>query len=121
MNVPSGADLKRRIAAAAIIAVIALGTISCSRDKAPPASPSPSTATDPPTVAAPPPTTTASAGTPTPDPTVFQNGGIAMIQTAFARLMDQYINPLNSAELLTQAWAGVRQQASAEGLALAPA
>ncbi len=64
---------------------------------------------------------TAPVGTATPDPALLRDGGVAMIQTAFVRLMDQYINPLNSSDLLSQAWAGVRQEAAAEGLRIGAA
>jgi len=55
--------------------------------------------------------------TATPDPAVLaRDGGIAIILAAYNQLLDEYITPLESASLLTQAWAGVRQEAAAEGL-----
>lgn len=56
------------------------------------------------------------AGTPTPDPALLRDGGIAIIEKAYARLLDEYIEPLDPSSLLTQAWAGVRQEAAADGL-----
>ena len=116
MTIPPLSDLKRRIAAGAIVLALTLAAAACSDAKAPPSTPSPSQTEQPTSTVAPP---TAPAGTPTPDPALLQNGGVAMIQTAFVRLMDQYINPLDSADLLSQAWAGVRQEAASEGLSIA--
>ncbi len=62
------------------------------------------------------------AGTPTPDlASLLQDGGIAVIRAAFDRLLDEYIEPLESSSLLAQAWSGVRQEATAEGLTVPPA
>ncbi len=55
--------------------------------------------------------------TATPDPRVLaKDGGIAVILAAYNQLLDEYIRPLEPVSLLTQAWAGVRQEAAAEGL-----
>lgn len=61
------------------------------------------------------------AATPTPDTELLlRDGGIAIIETAYNRLLDQYIDPVDPAALLAQAWAGVRQQAAAQGVAAPP-
>ncbi|MDP9237851.1 MAG: S41 family peptidase [Chloroflexota bacterium] len=78
------------------------------------------TETPQPTVIAPRATDTPSGptATPTPDPAVLlRDGGIALIQTAYDRLLDEYIDPLEPQSLLSQAWYGVQKEASAEGLA----
>jgi carboxyl-terminal processing protease len=55
--------------------------------------------------------------TATPDPAVLaRDGGIAIILSAYNQLLDEYITPLEPVSLLTQAWAGVRQEAAADGL-----
>lgn len=59
------------------------------------------------------------AATPTPDPKVLlKDGGIAIIENAFARLMDEYIEPVDSSRLLDAAWTSLGQQADIEGLTL---
>lgn len=56
--------------------------------------------------------------TPTPDLAVLlRDGGISIIETAYNRLLDQYIEPLQPQALLRQAWSGASQEARAEGLA----
>ena len=120
MIFPFVPGLKRRTAAGAIVVALALVALACSDEKTTSVTPSAGvpavTATA--EVTAAPPTATAPVGTPTPDPALLRDGGVAMIQTAFVRLMDQYINPLNSSDLLSEAWAGVRQEAAAEGLSI---
>jgi carboxyl-terminal processing protease len=55
--------------------------------------------------------------TPTPDLAVLlRDGGISIIQTAYDRLLDEYIDPLQPQSLLAQAWSGVGQEARTEGL-----
>lgn len=59
--------------------------------------------------------------TPTPDLAVLlRDGGISMIEAAYGRLLDEYIDPLEPRALLSQAWDGVRQEAAAEGLSVPP-
>jgi carboxyl-terminal processing protease len=75
----------------------------------------------PPTATAIPATPTAAgpAATPTPDTAaLLKDGGIAIIENAFARLMDEYIEPVDSSRLLDAAWTSLGQEADAEGLAL---
>lgn len=64
--------------------------------------------------------TTTAAGpsaTATPDlAALLSDGGIAVIHAAYDRMLDEYITPLESPSLLAQAWAGVQQEAAAEGL-----
>lgn len=73
----------------------------------------------PPTVAATlAPAQTAPAGTPTPDPALLKDGGIAIIEHAFDRLMDEYIEPLTSSRLLDAAWTILGQEADKQGLAM---
>jgi len=56
--------------------------------------------------------------TPTPDLTVLlKDGGIAIIEKAYNRLLDQYIEPLEPSRLLAEAWAGMTQEARALGVA----
>ena len=57
--------------------------------------------------------------TPTPDAAaLLKNGGITIIENAFSRLMDEYIEPVNSARLLDAAWTSLGQEADAEGLSV---
>jgi carboxyl-terminal processing protease len=57
--------------------------------------------------------------TATPDPLVLlQDGGVALIRTAYDKLLDEYIDPLEPRSLLAQAWYGVQNEASTEGLSL---
>ena len=57
--------------------------------------------------------------TPTPDLAVLlRDGGISIIQTAYDRLLDEYIDPLQPQALLTQAWNGASSEARAEGLSV---
>jgi carboxyl-terminal processing protease len=67
--------------------------------------------------------TTPTAATPvatsTPDPAILlKDGGIAIIESAFARLMDEYIEPVSSSRLLDAAWTSLGREADAESLAL---
>jgi carboxyl-terminal processing protease len=77
------------------------------------------TQTAPPTVTARPASATPSGppATPTPDPAVLlQDGGIAIIQTAYDRMLDEYIDPLSGPHLLDVAWNAAAGKASALGL-----
>jgi carboxyl-terminal processing protease len=57
--------------------------------------------------------------TPTPDTAaLLRDGGIAIIENAFGRLMDEYIEPVNSSRLLDAAWTSLGPEADAEGIAL---
>ncbi|MBI5285737.1 MAG: PDZ domain-containing protein, partial [Chloroflexi bacterium] len=57
--------------------------------------------------------------TSTPDAVVLaRDGGIAVIEAAYNRLLDEYIEPLEPNTLLIQAWGGIATQAAAEGLAV---
>jgi len=65
------------------------------------------------------PTLAAPAGTPTPDPAVLlKDGGIAIIEAAYGRLLDEYIEPLDSSRILDGAWTLLAQEANAESLPL---
>lgn len=70
--------------------------------------------------AAPAPTATpAIESSPTPDRTLLlKDGGIAIINAAFDRLMDEYIEPVNSSRLLDAAWTILGQEADKQGLAM---
>jgi carboxyl-terminal processing protease len=57
--------------------------------------------------------------TPTPDLSVLlKDGGVAVIEAAYNRMLDEYIDPLEPQSLLAQAWSGVQQEATTEGLAV---
>ena len=86
-------------------------------------------ATAPPTPTAPPspsttsaatPTLIAPSGTPTPDPALLRDGGVAIIETAYNRLLDEYIEPVDSSRILDGAWTVLAQEADAEQLAVPP-
>ena len=65
------------------------------------------------------PTASGPVSTPTPDAAaLLKDGGIAIIANAFGRLMDEYIEPVDSSRLLDAAWTALGQEADAEGLAL---
>jgi carboxyl-terminal processing protease len=77
----------------------------------------------PPTATAIPPTVTATGptATATPDPQVLlRDGGIAIIALAYDRLLDEYIEPLEPAPLLADAWTIMAQEASALGVPAPP-
>lgn len=77
------------------------------------ATPQPATDTPVPVAATP----SGSLATPTPDAAaLLKNGGITIIENAFSRLMDEYIEPVNSARLLDAAWTSLGQEADTEGL-----
>ena len=57
------------------------------------------------------------AGTPAPDrAALLKDGGIAIIRTAFDRLMDEYIEPLKSSRLLDAGWTILTQEADKQSL-----
>ncbi|MHB8515916.1 MAG: S41 family peptidase [Dehalococcoidia bacterium] len=59
------------------------------------------------------------AATPTPDPAVLlKDGGIAIIQTAYTRLLDEYISPPDAQALLDAAWQAAARKARALGAAV---
>jgi carboxyl-terminal processing protease len=59
--------------------------------------------------------------TPTPDPALLlKDGGIAIIQIAYDRLLDGYIDPLEPAPLLSAAWDAMAIEAQNEGLTPPP-
>jgi carboxyl-terminal processing protease len=97
-----------RNAALALLATIALVVAACGGRAA---------ATPTRTAAATPVLATATpAATPTPDPAVLlRDGGIAIIRTAFDRLVDEYIQPPDEAALLSAAWGAAAQRARASG------
>jgi carboxyl-terminal processing protease len=51
---------------------------------------------------------------------LLRDGGISIIQTAYDRLLDEYIDPLQPQALLTQAWNGASSEARADGLSVPP-
>jgi carboxyl-terminal processing protease len=101
-----------RIGGVALLALALAAPTACSDD----AADAPPTATVLPattTPAGPPPTAT-------PDPALLRDGGIAIIELAYNRILDEYINPRDHAPLLADAWTILSQEAAAAGLA-APA
>ncbi len=59
--------------------------------------------------------------TPTADPVVLaRDGGIVVIEAAYDRLLDEYIDPLEPRALLIQAWYGVQTEGAAQELAVPP-
>ena len=60
--------------------------------------------------------------TPTPDLAVLlKDGGIAIIQTAYDRLLDEYITPVEPQRLLADGWVIMAQEAQGLGVAAPPA
>lgn len=63
------------------------------------------------------PTPAGPVATATPDAAVLRrDGGIAIIQAAYNRLLDEYIDPVDSSRLLDAAWAQLAQEAGAESI-----
>jgi carboxyl-terminal processing protease len=62
------------------------------------------------------PPTAAPAPTATPDSELERNGGIAIVQRAYDRLLDQYIEPVDPSRLLDGAWTVLSQEAEAQEL-----
>jgi len=59
--------------------------------------------------------------TPTPDLAVLlRDGGISLIETAYNRMLDEYITPQEPAALLVSAWSGIAQEAANAGVAMPP-
>ena len=59
--------------------------------------------------------------TPTPDPSLLlKDGGIAIIQIAYDRLLDGYIDPLEPAPLLSAGWDAMALEAQNQGLTPPP-
>jgi C-terminal peptidase prc len=104
---------------AALLLALALSACGTSAAPATQTSPPTSTSTSTSTETVEPATATpaAPAATPTPDPVVLaQDGGIAVIEAAYNRLLDEYIDPLEPNTLLIQAWSGVQTEGAAQGL-----
>jgi carboxyl-terminal processing protease len=104
----TNATLRRRWPATfcALALLFAACGVADSDRAAPTASPSPQ------------PTATATvAAQPTPNPEVLlRDGGIAIIQIAYDRLLDEYIDPLEPAPLMSAAWDAMASEAAAQGL-----
>lgn len=98
-----------------LIALLAAITIACgvAKDDAPPtAVPTTTPVAASPTPAGPPPT-------PTPDlAALARDGGIAYIEEAYNRLLDEYIDPLQPRSLLSAAWAVMRRESATSGVTL---
>ena len=59
---------------------------------------------------------TAPVGTATPDPVLLRDGGVAIIQTAFVRLIDEYIDPLHRSRSCVAGVVGRAAGGGGEGL-----
>jgi carboxyl-terminal processing protease len=68
--------------------------------------------------AAPPTATATVEPSPTPDDRLLSDGGVALIQRAYERLLDQYIEPLDPSRILDGAWTLLAVRAEEEGIAL---
>ncbi|HXK33365.1 MAG TPA: S41 family peptidase, partial [Dehalococcoidia bacterium] len=78
------------------------------------------TPTPPPATSAPP-ATVVLGPTPAPDiSALLADGGVALIATAYDRLLDQYINPVQPSTLLDGAWTSLVQQAAADDVEVPP-
>ena len=110
--------LRDRLAASLAALALAMTLAACGSSAAPATqTPLPSDTPVPATATPAGPTATA-----TPDVAALkQNGGIAIIEEAYHRLLDEYIDPLEPHALLQQAWSGVQTEAAAEGLDVPPA
>jgi hypothetical protein len=110
-----------RLAVPWLTALLLALTLNACGSSSPPATQTPLAATSNATAV---PATAAPAGptaTPTADPVVLaRDGGIAVIQAAYERLLDEYIDPLEPRALLIQAWYGVQTEGAAQGLAVPP-
>ncbi len=70
-----------------------------------------------PTPSVEPPTATATVvPTPTPDDRLLDDGGVALIQRAYERLLDDYIEPLDPSRILDGAWTLLAVQAGQESI-----
>jgi carboxyl-terminal processing protease len=104
--------LLRPLAGLLVVLALLLAGCGVSADDATP------TATTTPPTSASTPTPWGPTATPTPDVAVLlQNGGIAIIETAYSRLLDQYITPLEPQRLLADGWQRMAQEAQAMGIA----
>lgn len=113
---PHAARTPMRVAAATLLALLALFAAACgvSDAKPPPAPTATATAAASPTPGGP-------TATPTPDlAALLRDGGIAMIGTAYTRMLDEYITPQDPAALLVSAWAAMAREAAAKGVAMPP-
>jgi carboxyl-terminal processing protease len=105
----TNATLRRRWPA--IFCALALWFVACGiADSDPVATPS--------ATSSPQPTATAVVeAPPTPDPEVLlKDGGIAIVQIAYDRLLDEYIDPLDPAPLMSAAWDALASEAQAQGV-----
>jgi|CXWL01.1.fsa_nt_gi carboxyl-terminal processing protease len=66
----------------------------------------------------PPPATIAPAPTATPNTVLLRDGGIAIILSAYDRLLDEYIEPIDSSRILDGAWTLLAVRAGEENLDL---
>ena len=99
-----------------LVASIALAGCGVSADTAAP------TATGTPQAPVATPTPWGPTPTPTPDLAVLlKDGGIAIIQTAYDRLLDEYITPVEPQRLLADGWVIMAQEAQGLGVAAPPA
>jgi carboxyl-terminal processing protease len=98
-----------------LLASIALAGCGVSADTAAP------TSTGTPSAPAATPTPWGPTATPTPDLAVLlKDGGIAIIQTAYDRLLDEYITPVEPQRLLADGWVIMTQEAQGLGVAAPP-
>lgn len=108
---------RRSLVSLLVLAIAAFSFTACGHAATPPP-PTETTAT--PTTVPETATATPPLGTATPDPVVLlKHGGIAIIETAYNRLLDEYIEPIDSSRLLDGAWALL--EANAGNLSLPPA
>jgi len=65
------------------------------------------------------PTPSGPAATATPDLiALLRDGGIAIVQRAYDRILDEYVEPVEPSRLLDGAWTRLAQEAGAEGIAV---
>jgi carboxyl-terminal processing protease len=108
-------NLMRPFAGLLLLASLLLAACGVSADDAPP------TATATSEAASATPTPWGPTATPTPDlEALLRDGGIAIIQAAYDRLLDEYITPVEPQRLLAAGWVTMAQEAQALGAA-APA
>ena len=101
--------------------VLLLPFVTCALLLAASCTSTPARPTDTPTVTPIPATATPAGPTATPTPDIavlLKDGGIAIIRTAYDRLLDEYIEPLASSDVLAEAWAGAASEAAGEGIAV---
>ena len=113
---PNHSSLRLCRALLAFVFTLAFGLSGCG-DNMSSRTATPLAATETPVAASP--TAAGPLATATPDVALLlKDGGVAMIENAFARLMDEYIEPVNSSRLLDAAWTSLAPEADAEGLSL---